>query len=56
MNQAEKKDVLMVAAGATSNIYAALLTLAGKSVIVLEKSPVRKMKDLYSSKLCARRL
>ena len=56
MKQTEKVDVLIVGAGAASSVYAALLAEAGKSVLVLEKGSARKMEDLYSSQMWARRL
>lgn len=52
----EKVDVAIVGAGAASSVYAALLAEAGKSVVVLEKGTARKLDDLYSSQIWARRL
>ena len=56
MTTAEKYDVVIVGAGAASSVFAALLAEAGKSVLVLESGPARKLTDLYSSQIWARRL
>jgi choline dehydrogenase-like flavoprotein len=52
----EKVDVAIVGAGAAASVYAAVLAEAGKSVRVLETGPARKLEDLYSSQIWARRL
>ena len=52
----EPVDVVIVGAGAAGSVYAAILAEAGKSVLVLERGPARKMSDLYSSQIWARRL
>lgn len=56
MRSAEKTDVVIVGSGAAGSVYAALLAEAGKNVVVLERGPARKLKDLYSSQIWARRL
>lgn len=56
MPKPEKVDVVIVGAGAASSVYAAILAEAGKSVLVLEKGTARKLDDLYSSQIWARRL
>lgn len=52
----EKVDVVIVGAGAAGCLLAAKLSQAGKKVIILEAGPERKMLDLYSSQIWARRL
>ncbi len=56
MKTNEKIDAVIVGSGAASSVYAALLAEAGKSVVVLEKGSARKLDDLYSSQIWARRL
>ena len=56
MSKIEEIDVVIVGAGAAGSVYAALLAEAGKSVLVLEGGPPRKLEDLYSSQIWARRL
>ena len=46
----------VVGSGATGSVYAALLAEAGMSVLVLERGRARKLSDLYSSQIWARRL
>ena len=53
---ADKVDVVIVGAGAAASVYAAVLAEAGKSVRVVETGPARKLDDLYSSQIWARRL
>lgn len=49
-------DVVIVGAGAAGSVFAALLAEAGKRVHILESGPDRKLDDLYSSQLWARKL
>lgn len=52
----EAVDVVVVGAGAAGSVYAAILAEAGKSVLLLERGVERKLTDLYSSQVWARRL
>ena len=56
MRKAEKVDVVIVGCGAAGSVYAAIFAEAGKRVLALEKGPGRKLTDLYSSQIWARRL
>ncbi len=52
----DQVDVVIVGAGAAGSVYAAVLAESGKSVRVLEGGPPRRLDDLYSSQIWARRL
>lgn len=55
-NAPEEVDVVIVGFGAAGIVYAATLAEAGKSVLVLDRGRERKLEDLYSSQIWARRL
>jgi choline dehydrogenase-like flavoprotein len=52
----EKVDAVIVGAGAAGAVFAAVLTRAGKKVVVLERGPDWKLSDLISSDIWARRI
>jgi choline dehydrogenase-like flavoprotein len=52
----EKVDVVIVGAGASGSVFAAVLAQAGKKVVVLEQGPDWKPSDLISSDLWGRRI
>jgi len=52
----EKVDVVIVGAGAAGAVFAAVLTRAGKKVVVMERGPDWKLSDLISSDIWARRI
>ena len=52
----EKVDVVIVGAGAAGAAYAAILTRAGKKVVLLEAGPDWKLSDLVSSDIWGRRI
>lgn len=56
MIEHEKVDAVVVGSGAAGSVYAAILAEGGKHVLMLEKGKVRKLTDLYSSQIWARRL
>jgi choline dehydrogenase-like flavoprotein len=45
----EKVDVVIVGAGASGSVYAAVLARQGKKVAVLEQGPDWQLSDLISS-------
>src|SRR5258707_13943317 len=52
----EKVDVVIVGAGASGSVYAAVLAKAGKKVVVLESGPDWQLSDLISSDIWGRRI
>jgi choline dehydrogenase-like flavoprotein len=52
----EKVDVVIVGAGASGSVYAAVLAKAGKKVVLLEQGPDWQMSDLISSDIWGRRV
>ena len=52
----EDRDIIIVGAGAAGLMLAARLAEGGKSVTVLEAGPERKLGDLVSSQIWARKL
>ena len=52
----EKVDVVIVGAGASGSVYAAVLAKAGKKVVVLEQGPDWQLSDLISSDFWGRRV
>ena len=47
----EKVDVVVVGAGASGTVYAAVMATQGKRVVVLEQGPDWQLSDLISSAL-----
>jgi choline dehydrogenase-like flavoprotein len=56
MPKLEKVDVVVVGAGASGSVYAAVLAKTGKKVVVLEQGPDWKLSDLISSDFWGRRI
>lgn len=56
MARLEKVDAVVVGAGASGSVYAAVLAKAGKKVVVLEQGPDWRLSDLISSDLWGRRI
>src|SRR6266550_6033915 len=52
----EKVDVVIVGAGASGSVYAAVLAKQGKKVVVLEQGPDWQLSDLISSDIWGRRV
>lgn len=52
----EQVDTLIIGAGASGSVMAAMLAEAGRSVLILEGGPRWSLDDLYSSQVWARRL
>src|SRR5260221_2049530 len=52
----EKVDVVIVGAGASGSVFAAVLAKAGKKVVVLEQGPDWQLSDLISSDFWGRRI
>src|SRR5262249_59254031 len=52
----EKGDVVIVGAGASGSVYAAVRAKAGKKVVVMESGPDWQLSDLISSDLWGRRI
>src|SRR5713226_3705460 len=52
----EKADVVIVGAGASGSVFAAVLAKAGKKVVLLDSGPDWKLSDLISSDFWGRRI
>jgi choline dehydrogenase-like flavoprotein len=52
----EKVDVVIVGAGASGSVYAAVLAKAGKKVVVMDNGPDWQTSDLVSSDIWGRRI
>ncbi|MBT6572578.1 MAG: GMC family oxidoreductase, partial [Gammaproteobacteria bacterium] len=56
MSSLHKVDTLIVGAGASGCLVAAKSARAGQNVLILEAGPERKLEDLFSSQIWARKL
>lgn len=52
----EKTELLVIGSGAAGSVFAAKAAAAGKQVTILEAGPERKLSDLISSQIWARKL
>src|SRR6202050_3305522 len=52
----EKVDAVIVGAGASGSVYAAVLAKAGKKVVLLDNGPDWQLTDLISSDIWGRRV
>ena len=52
----EKVDAVIVGAGASGSVFAAVLAKAGKKVVILEQGPDWQLTDLISSDFWGRRI
>src|SRR6266478_2379270 len=52
----EKVDAVIVGAGASGSVYAAVIAKQGKKVVVLEQGPDWQLSDLISSDIWGRRV
>jgi choline dehydrogenase-like flavoprotein len=52
----EKVDAVIVGAGASGSVFAAVLAKAGKKVVLLEQGPDWQLSDLISSDFWGRRI
>ena len=55
-NSNDKVDVVIVGAGASGSVFAAVLAKAGKKVVLLEAGPDWQLDDLISSDIWGRRI
>jgi len=53
---AESVDLLIIGSGPAASLYAARAAAAGRSVVILEAGPERRLEQLYSSQIWARQL
>ena len=52
----QKVDVVIVGAGASGSVYAAVLAKAGKKVVLFDNGPDWQLQDLISSEFWGRRI